>query len=338
MNSVSIFAMPKDLPEEDRLERRRMVLRLGLAWLIMMQVMMFAAPGYFKHRYVGTDIQESLEVALVFLNWVGLLLTVPILLYCAMPIWKGLFGADRDFSHRHGMINMNLPVALGIIVAFIPSVHTTLYHHGEVYYDSIAMFIAFLLTARYLEYIAVQSSYISNDSALLDKINQYRSLDTAHSDRYAFYFVILQIVLAVISGLVWYFYIDQSHALAVTVSLFVMSCPCAMAMSVPTAYAAARTILLNHRQDTEIDLEFSESVLARTRKTARFCLNVSIVFHLLMAPFAMIGIVSPWLAAIIMFVSSLWVGLMGLRLYKRFRKEFEVIQLRLSNDERLTVA
>src|SRR5699024_741004 len=162
--------------------------------------------------------------------WVGLLLTVPILLYCAMPIWKGLFGADRDFSHRHGMINMNLPVALGIIVAFIPSVHTTLYHHGEVYYDSIAMFIAFLLTARYLEYIAVQSSYISNDSALLDKINQYRSLDTAHSDRYAFYFVILQIVLAVISGLVWYFYIDQSHALAVTVSLFVMSCPCAMAM------------------------------------------------------------------------------------------------------------
>ena len=338
MKSVSIFAMPKDLPEEDRLERRRMVLRLGLAWLIMMQVMMFAAPGYFKHRYVGTDIQESLEVALVFLNWVGLLLTVPILLYCAMPIWKGLFGADRDFSHRHGMINMNLPVTLGIIVAFIPSVHTTLYHHGEVYYDSIAMFIAFLLTARYLEYIAVQSSYISNDSALLDKINQYRSLDTAHSDRYAFYFVILQIVLAVISGLVWYFYIDQSHALAVTVSLFVMSCPCAMAMSVPTAYAAARTILLNHRQDTEIDLEFSESVLARTRKTARFCLNVSIVFHLLMAPLAMIGIVSPWLAAIIMFVSSLWVGLMGLRLYKRFRKELEVIQLRLSNDERLTVA
>ena len=336
MKSVSIFAMPKDLPEEDRLERRRMVLRLGLAWLIMMQVMMFAAPGYFKHRYVGTDIQESLEVALVFLNWVGLLLTVPILLYCAMPIWKGLFGADRDFSHRHGMINMNLPVALGIIVAFIPSVHTTLYHHGEVYYDSIAMFIAFLLTARYLEYIAVQSSYISNDSALLDKINQYRSLDTAHSDRYAFYFVILQIVLAVISGLVWYFYIDQSHALAVTVSLFVMSCPCAMAMSVPTAYAAARTILLNHRQDTEIDLEFSESVLARTRKTARFCLNVSIVFHLLMAPLAMIGIVSPWLAAIIMFVSSIWVGLMGLRLYKRFRKELNTIQLRTSEDDSLS--
>ena len=253
-----------------------------------------------------------------------------------MPIWKGLFGADRDFSHRHGIINMNLPVALGIIVAFIPSVHTTLYHHGEVYYDSIAMFIAFLLTARYLEYIAVQSSYISSDSAILDKINQYRNKDTEHSDKYAFYFVVLQIVLAVISGLVWYFYIDKSHALAVTVSLFVMSCPCAMAMSVPTSYAAARTILLNHRQDTEVDLEFTESVLNRTRKTARFCLNLSIIFHLLMTPFAMFGIVSPWLAAIIMFVSSMWVGLMGLRLYKRFRKEFEVAYMRSSTAESLT--
>lgn len=337
MKPVSIFSMPKDLPEEDRLERRRMVLRLGLAWLIMMQVMMFAAPGYFKHRYVGTDIQESLDVALVFLNWVGLLLTVPVLLYCAMPIWKGLFGVDRDFSHRHGFINMNLPVALGIIVAFIPSVHTTIYHGGEVYYDSITMFIAFLLTARYLEYIAVQSSYRANDSVILTKINQYRNEDTEHSDKYAFYFVMLQIALAVISGLAWYFFIDKSHALAVTVSLFVMSCPCAMAMAVPTSYAAARTILLNHQQNTEVGLEFTESVLARTRKTARFSLNASIIFHLLMTPFAMIGIVSPWLAAIIMFVSSMWVGLVAFRLYKRFRKEFVVIYMRSSGDEGLTI-
>ena len=336
MKSVSIFAIPKDLPEEDRLERRRMVLRLGMAWLIMMQVMMFAAPGYFKHQYVGTDIEESLGVALILLNWIGLLLTIPVLLYCAMPIWKGLFAADRDFAHRHGMINMNLPVALGIVVAFIPSVYTTIYHQGEVYYDSIVMFVAFLLTARYLEYVAVQSSYIANDSAILDKINDFRNEDTAHADKYAFYFVVLQIALAVISGLVWYLYIDQSHALAVTVSLFVMSCPCAMAMSVPTAYAAARTVLLNHRQETAVDLEFTESLLTRTRKTARLCLNVSIVFHLLMAPLAMVGLVSPWLAAIIMFVSSLWVGFMGLRLYRRFRREFDAAYVQSSNDESLT--
>lgn len=336
MKSVSIFAIPKDLPEEDRLERRRMVLRLGLSWLIMMQVMMFAAPGYFKHKYMGTDIQESLEVALVLLNWIGLFLTIPVLLYCATPIWKGLFGVDRDFSHRHGFINMNLPVALGIVVAFIPSVHTTIYHHGEVYYDSIVMFIAFLLTARYLEYVAVQSSFITNDNVILQQINEFRTTDVEHSDRYAFYFVSLQIILAIASGLVWYFFIDRSHALAVTVSLFVMSCPCAMAMSVPTVYAAARTILLNQHQKEQFDMTFATWVLSRTRATARFCLNISIVFHLLMTPLAMFGLVSPWLAAIIMFVSSIWVGLMGLRLYKRFRKELNTIQLRTSEDDSLS--
>ncbi|MDO5666417.1 MAG: hypothetical protein Q4G44_01190 [Alcaligenaceae bacterium] len=336
MKAVSIFAIPKDLPEEDRLERRRMVVRLGLAWLIMMQVMMFAAPGYFKHQYVGTDIQESLEVALVLLNWIGLLLTIPVLFYCAVPIWKGLFAADRDFDHRHSMVNMNLPVALGIAVAFFPSVHTTIYHHGEVYYDSIVMFIAFLLTARYLEYIAVQSSYISGDHAILDRINQFRNTDMAHADKYAFYFVVVQIILAVLSGLVWYFFIDSSHALAVTVSLFVMSCPCAMAMSVPSTYAAARTILLNSGSDSQIDAAFAESILEKTRKTARFCLNISIVFHLLMAPLAMVGLVSPWLAAIIMFVSSMWVGLMGLRLYKRFRRELDARTSQLVDSDNLT--
>ncbi|WP_432784756.1 hypothetical protein AAEX37_01678 [Oligella sp. MSHR50489EDL] len=323
MKAVSIFAIPKDLPEHERLERRRMVVRLGLSWLIMMQVMMFAAPGYFKHQYMGTDIQESLEIALVLLNWIGLLLTIPVLFYCAVPIWKGLFAADRDFDHRHSMVNMNLPVALGIVVAFIPSVHTTIYHHGEVYYDSIVMFIAFLLTARYLEYTAVQSSYIGGEHSILDKIKRFRDEDMSHADRYAFYFVMMQIALAVVSGLIWYFYIDPAHALAVTVSLFVMSCPCAMAMSVPSCYAAARTVLLNAGANSQIDESFAESILQRTRNTARFCLNISIVFHLLMTLLAMIGLVSPWLAAIIMFVSSMWVGFMGWRLYKRFRRELE---------------
>ncbi len=323
MKAVSIFAIPKDLPAAERLERRRMVVRLGLSWLIMMQVMMFAAPGYFKHQYMGTDIQESLEVALVLLNWIGLLLTIPVLFYCAVPIWKGLFAADSEFAHRHSMVNMNLPVALGIAVAFFPSVHTTIYHQGEVYYDSIVMFIAFLLTARYIEYIAVQSSYIAGEHHVLDRIKQCRDEDMAHADRYAFYFVMIQIALAVVSGLVWYFYIDPAHALAVTVSLFVMSCPCAMAMSVPSCYAAARTVLINAAAASQVDEALLESILQRTRHTARFCLTVSIVFHLLMTPLAMIGLVSPWLAAIIMFISSMWVGLMGWRLYKRFRSEPE---------------
>lgn len=329
--STSIFAIPKNLPAPERLERRRMVLRLGLAWLLMMQIMMFAAPGYFKHRYVGTSVQESLDVALVVLNWAGLMLCIPVMLYCAVPIWRGLFFADpgaihADAAHRSSLINVNLPVALGIVVSFIPSVYTTLYHRGEVYYDSIAMFVAFLLSARYLEYIAVQSSYVTGSHQVIDKIKAYRLDDVRLGDRLSFYFVLIQVVLALGSGLVWYFWIDAEHALPVMVSLFVMSCPCALAMSVPTAYAAARTALIHDGTQRAASSEVTDDILGQTRRLARRCLYASLWWHLLMTPLAMIGLVSPWLAAIIMFVSSLWVALMGWRSYKSYRLQLITAQ------------
>ena len=45
MKPASIFSIPSDLGAQERLQRRHMLARLGLAWLVMMQVMMFAFPG-----------------------------------------------------------------------------------------------------------------------------------------------------------------------------------------------------------------------------------------------------------------------------------------------------
>ena len=46
---------------------------------------------------------------------------------------------------------MDVPVAFAIAVAFAASVWATISGAGEVYYDSIAMFVFLLLTARYLQ-------------------------------------------------------------------------------------------------------------------------------------------------------------------------------------------
>jgi len=43
---------------------------------------------------------------------------------------------------------MDVPVVLGLSAAFIGSLHATVTGQGEVYFDSIAMFIFFLLLAR----------------------------------------------------------------------------------------------------------------------------------------------------------------------------------------------
>src|SRR5690606_36528415 len=152
MRAPSLFAPPATLSDSERHRRRHMLARLGLAWLAMMQVMMFAFPGYLRHDGMAAENLELLDQAIFLMNWISLVITVPVMLYCAWPVWQGAFR-----SLRHGRVGMDVPVALGIIAAFIPSAMTTWSAKGEVYFDSVTMFLEFLLTARYLELCARQS-------------------------------------------------------------------------------------------------------------------------------------------------------------------------------------
>ena len=127
-------------------ERRSLLIRLGLAMLGMMQVMMYAWPVYLH----GSDIPAS-QTRLM--QWASLVLTVPVVLISARPIFVN---AWRQVRHAH--VGMDVPVALGIGAAFIASVFATLRGHGETYFDSVTMFVAFLLAARYLELRARQSA------------------------------------------------------------------------------------------------------------------------------------------------------------------------------------
>ena len=125
-----------------RTESRALLLRLAVAVLAMMQVMMFAVP-----TYVTVDGIEPAHRRL--LEWASLTLTLPALLYCAAPFFRG---AWRDL--RYGRAGMDVPVALGLAAAFAGSAWATFGGDGPVYYDSVTMFIALLLVARYVELAA----------------------------------------------------------------------------------------------------------------------------------------------------------------------------------------
>ncbi|MCD0506097.1 hypothetical protein LPZ50_24210, partial [Bordetella petrii] len=152
MPAPSIFSVPPSLAPAGRQARRHALLRLGWAWLAMMQVMMFAWPGYVRHDGIPADALATLDWAIVLMNWASLALTLPVVLYSAWPVWQG---AARSLRLRQG--GMDVPVALGIVAAFLPSVYATVAQRGEVYFDSVTMFVAFLLTARYLALCARQS-------------------------------------------------------------------------------------------------------------------------------------------------------------------------------------
>ena len=129
-----------------RRERRGLLARAAIALLAMMQVMMLAWPAYVSADGVAPEQQRLLD-------WASLVLTLPVLLYSATP----LFGnARRDIAR--GRVGMDVPITLGIAAAFAASLWSIVQGGGPVYFDSVTMFVALLLVARYCELVARQNA------------------------------------------------------------------------------------------------------------------------------------------------------------------------------------
>ncbi len=128
---------------EQRRARRTALWRLFVAGFSMMQVMMYAFPAYLAiEGEMSADIDALLKIA-------SFVLTVPVLVYSAAPLYAG---AWRDLRARR--VGMDVPVVLGITVTFVASAWSTFIVPGPVYYDSVSMFVFLLLGARYLESLA----------------------------------------------------------------------------------------------------------------------------------------------------------------------------------------
>ena len=125
-----------------QVEVRRQLWRWAVAGFCMMQVMMYALPPY-----VSTDISTEM---LSLLRWAAWVLTLPVMFFSADVF---TISAWRDL--KRGTISMDLPVAIGIWVSFLVSSAAMFQPDGfwgnEVYFDSITMFVFFLLTGRWLE-------------------------------------------------------------------------------------------------------------------------------------------------------------------------------------------
>ncbi|MDR3368309.1 MAG: cation-translocating P-type ATPase [Rhodoferax sp.] len=130
--------------ERRRVESRKALWRLMVAGLCMMQVMMYALPAY-----VATpgDLTPEMEHLLRWASWV---LTLPVILFSCSPFFAN---AWRDIVHRR--VSMDLPVALGMLITFVMSTAGTFNPDGifgrEVYFDSLTMFVFFLLAGRWFE-------------------------------------------------------------------------------------------------------------------------------------------------------------------------------------------
>ena len=125
-------------------ESRRALWRWLVAGFCMMQVMMYAYPSYIAQ---DGDITPDM---VFLLRWASWMLSLPVVLFSCKPFFSS---AWRDIRARQ--VSMDLPVALGMAITFLLSTVATFEPEGifgaEVYYDSLTMFVFFLLTGRWLE-------------------------------------------------------------------------------------------------------------------------------------------------------------------------------------------
>lgn len=130
--------------EQRRRERRLMLWRVFVASFCSMQIMMLAAPAYFSRA--GELPADQLQL----LAWAQWLLSLPIMAFAAAPFFRGAWTALR-----RARLGMDVPVALGIAAAFVASSLCALAARGtdssSLYFDSLGMFVSFLLIGRLLE-------------------------------------------------------------------------------------------------------------------------------------------------------------------------------------------
>jgi Cu2+-exporting ATPase len=126
-----------------REERRDGLKRLAIAGFGMMQVMMFAVAVYSAEL-----AHEVMDPAILsYFRIVSLLVATPVMFYAGAPILLSAWNSLRTRS-----IGMDVPVGIALVLAYAASVWNTFRDaSGEVYFDSVTMFIFFLTLGRFVQ-------------------------------------------------------------------------------------------------------------------------------------------------------------------------------------------
>lgn len=126
---------------------RRLLLKMGVCWALAGNVMLFAFALY---SGLGQTSDTSLAIGA---QWASLILALVSVGYGGSEFFRKAWAslkvslAMKRLNHLH----MDIPISLGILVGFGHSAWATISGQGEIWFDSITVLIAALLTARWLQ-------------------------------------------------------------------------------------------------------------------------------------------------------------------------------------------
>ncbi|WP_119269535.1 heavy metal translocating P-type ATPase [Taklimakanibacter deserti] len=81
-------------------------------------------------------------------HWLSALIALPTVIYSGRP-----FFASALAALRHGRVNMDVPISLGVSLATLMSLFETINSGAHAYYDAAVSLLFFLLVGRYLDHL-----------------------------------------------------------------------------------------------------------------------------------------------------------------------------------------
>ncbi|MBF0455586.1 MAG: heavy metal translocating P-type ATPase [Magnetococcales bacterium] len=158
IRKIGYQAEPYDPSKGEALHQKRdrdLLSRLGVAGFGAANVM-FLSIALYAGYFQGIEAEYK-----VFFHWVSFALATPVVFYSG---WLFFIGAWRSLQVGH--LSMDLPITLGALATYGYSVTLTFTNQGEVYFDSVTLFLFILLTGRYLESAARRKAASATESLL----------------------------------------------------------------------------------------------------------------------------------------------------------------------------
>ncbi|KFF05872.1 heavy metal translocating P-type ATPase [Flavobacterium reichenbachii] len=116
---------------------RSLTYKLGVAFFCFGNIMLLSFPEYFEIKEFWLDNYKPFFRGLIFI------LALPSFLYSASGYYVSAYK-----SIKSGMLNIDIPIALGLIVMFIRSTYDIFMNYGSGFFDSLASLVFFMLLGK----------------------------------------------------------------------------------------------------------------------------------------------------------------------------------------------
>jgi Cu+-exporting ATPase len=144
---------------------RSLTYKLGLAFFCFGNIMLLSFPEYFEVKEYWLDNYRP------FFRWLIFALSLPSFLYSASGYYVSAYK-----SIKSGMLNIDIPIALGIIIFFVRSTFDIVMDYGSGFFDSLTGLIFFMLLGKMFQiktysFLSFERDFKSYFPIAITKIN-----------------------------------------------------------------------------------------------------------------------------------------------------------------------